>query len=343
MKQAKVRSVLFAAVGTLTVALSQITGVASAATKSTTAPATSNAITNTGNSLKVSPLRTDLQVQPGASGVAKVYVTNLTGKPIVLKAIENDFVAGDEKGTPSLILDPNSYAPSHSLKRFMQPISNITLGTTTATATQEVDVRVVVPKSAQAGGYFGALRFAPAAAGNGQVALSGGIASLILLTVPGPTVEQLTLTNFDVQQNGGSATNFRTPKDLSLFLRFENKGNLQEAPFGQIYVQKGKKTLYTYNFNNAVPRQEILPDSFRRWTVPIKGMGKFGKYTVGAVISYGTKGQSIDITKTIWIIPSGYIIAFVVVILVLAALIIGGYVFLKSYKRRILKSSRRRY
>jgi len=118
---------------------------------------------------------------------------------------------------------------------------------------------------------------------------------------------------------------------------------LQEAPFGQIYVQKGKKTLYTYNFNNAVPRQEILPDSFRRWTVPIKGMGKFGKYTVGAVISYGTKGQSIDITKTIWIIPSGYIIAFVVVILVLAALIIGGYVFLKSYKRRILKSSRRRY
>lgn len=272
--------------------------------------------------------------------MVKVNVTNITSKPIVLQALENDFVAGDENGSPALILNPNSYAPSHSLKRFMVPIPDVAIA---PNATQEVDVKIVVPKAAQAGGYFGALRFAPAGGTSAPVVLSGSVASLILMTVPGPTVEQLTLTNFDIQQNGGTATNFRNSKNLSLFLRFENKGNLQESPFGQIYVQKGKKILYKYNFNNQQPPQEILPDSFRRWTIPLGGMGKFGKYTVGATLTYGTKGESIDITKTIWIIPTGYILAVVITLIVLVVVIIGSWIFLRSYKRRILQSSRRRY
>src|SRR5207302_902165 len=110
-------------------------------------------------------------------------------------------------------------------------------------------------KTAQAGGYFGAIRFAPASgSGAKNVNLSASVASLILMTVPGPATEQLNLTNFDVQQNGSVGSNFRTPEDISLLLRFENKGNLQEAPFGQIYVQKGKKVVYTYNFNQADPK-----------------------------------------------------------------------------------------
>ena len=72
-------------------------------------------------------------------------------------------------------------------------------------------------------------------------------------------------------------------------------------------------------------------------------MGKFGKYTIGAVFTYGTKGESIDITKTIWIIPTTYIFAGVIGVIVLALIVGGGWVFLKSYKRKILQSSRRRY
>jgi len=259
----------------------------------------------------------------------------------MVKPIENDFVAGDERGDPAVVLDPNSYAPTHSLKRFMVPLQDVTIP---AGATKEVDVTISVPKTAQAGGYFGAVRFAPDTGGNSSsVSLGASVVSLILMTVPGPAVEQLTLTNFDVQQNGGTASNFRTSDSLSLLMRFQNKGNLQEAPFGQVYVQKGKKILYTYNFNQKDPKDQILPDSARRWTVPLKGLGKFGKYTVGATFTYGTKGQSIEISKTIWIIPTAYILAIVGAVILLALLIGGGYVFLKSYKRKILRSSRRRY
>jgi hypothetical protein len=225
----------------------------------------------------------------------------------------------------------------------MVPLPVVTVG---PGQTQTVSVNITVPKTAQAGGYFGAIRFAPASltgpSGTGA-SVGESVASLILLTVPGPTVEQLTLTNFDVQQNGGTASNFRTPNNLTVLARFQNKGNLQEAPFGQVYVQKGKKVVYSYNFNQDQPHQMVLPDSARRWTIPLKGLGKFGKYTVGATFTYGTKGQSIEITKTVWIVPTIIIASIVGAVIILAAIAGGLYMFLRSYKRKILRSSRRRY
>lgn len=333
MKIPRLRTASFAAVSAIGLLLGLFGGYASAATTPPTA-------TDNTNSLKLYTLRSSPVIQAGSSGDVSVQVENLTNAPITLKAIENDFVAGDEKGTPAIILDENSYAPTHSLKRFMVPILNFTVA---PKAIQSVTVKIVVPKTAQAGGYFGALRFAPATNSTQPVSLNGSVASLILLTVPGPTVEQLTLTNFDVQQNGGTATNFRTPTDLSLLIRFQNKGNLQEAPFGQVNVLKGKKIVYTANFNQKDPKDEILPDSARRWTLPLKNLGKFGKYTVTGTFGYGTKGQTVNIDKTVWIIPTTYIVAVVVGVLVLLVIILGGWAFLRSYKRRILKSSRRRY
>ena len=337
MKLARIRSYFVAIASGLVLAGSQLGGMVSAATSK---PAANDAAKNNANSLKVSPLRTDLKLDPGGSGVVKTYVTNLTKSTIALEPIENDFVAADEKGTPNLILDENSYAPSHSLKRFMVPLENVTVA---AGATQEVDVHIAVPKTAQAGGYYGALRFAPAAAAGQPVDVSASVASLILLTVSGPVVEQLTLTNFDVQQNGGTATNFRTPDGLELLLRFQNKGNVQEGPFGQINVQKGKKVVYTYDFNQEDPKAQILPDSARRWQIPIKNLGKFGKYTITGTFGYGAKGTTINIEKTVWIVPTTYIFGVIGAIVFLILAIGGTWVFLRSYKRKILRSSRRRY
>jgi hypothetical protein len=317
--------------------LSMSTNFVSAATPAAATKPTTT--TSKSNSLKISPVRSDLSINPGTSAKVPVFVTNVTGNTVTLQAIENDFIAGDEKGTPSIILDANKYAPTHSLKRFMLPITNITLA---PDQTKEVDVTIQVPQSAQAGGYFGAIRFAPANLdGSNSVNLSSSVGSLILMTVPGDFVEKVNLTNFDIQQNGGTGSNFRTPNDLQLFIRFENKGSVQLAPFGQIYVKKGTKTVYTSNFNTVEPKDTILPDSARRWTVPIKNLGKFGKYTVGATFGYGSKGQTIDISKTIWIVPTTYIYGGIAAVVIFIALIVFIVIFLKGYKKRILKKSRR--
>lgn len=337
MKNKTSRKALLLSVLSLILVLGNSTVFAATTTKTPATPTTSN------QQLKLSPVKTDVTVSPGTTGTVKILLTNITNSTLIIKPVENDFVAKGEDGQAALILSPDQYAPSHSLKRFMLPVGNVTLPSNGG-ATVEVGIKV--PKSAQAGGYFGALRFSPTvagASGSTAVALGESVASLIIMTVPGPTTEQLTLTDFSVEQNGSTGSNFRTPNNLSLLVRFENKGNLQESPFGQVYIQKGKKLIYTYNFNQTDPKSEILPDSFRRWTVPVKGLGKFGKYTVGATFTYGTNGSTIEISKTVWIIPTGYIIAAVSAVAILLLLGGGSWIFLKSYKRRILKSSRRRY
>lgn len=291
-----------------------------------------SASSNSANTLKITPVRSDVQVEPGKSGKVDVTVSNLTDAPIVVKPIQNDFIQGDENGTPSLILDENEYAPTHSLKRFMVPLQNVTIP---AKVSKTIPVIINVPKDAQAGGYFGALRLAPTTTeSGGQVNLNASVASIILLTVPGPTEEKLNLTDFSILQGGKAATDFRTPNDLKLTFRFENTGNIQLGPFGKISVKQGDKVVYEYDFNIENPRDVILPDGARRWDVPLEKIGEFGHYTVNATFTYGSKNQSIDIEKSFWVIPTAYIIGAIVAVVVLIGVIIWLIFFLRGRKRR---------
>lgn len=324
-------SLVFALASVLLLVVAPLTGMADAATS-----------TNKSNSMMVSPLRTDITVAPGHSTVVEINITNLTKASLTLDPIENDFIAGaNEDGTPALILDKDKSAPTHSLKQFMIPLKQFTLA---AGKTKTERLTIDVPPTAQAGGYFGALRFMPASEDNSKnVALNSSVASLVILTVPGSTVHKLVLTDFKVQQDGHSTgffDNFSSANNLKLFMRFENDGNAQEAPFGQVNVTKGSKVAYTYNFNDGDPKELVLPDSARRWNIPLKNLGNFGKYTVSGTFSYGN-GHSIQIDQSFWIIPSILIIGVVVAIIVILLLIFGIRAFLKSYKRRILRGRRR--
>ncbi len=297
---------------------------------------TSTKPNNSTNVLKVSPVRTDVEIKPGGSQTVKTIVTNLTNTPITVRPVENDFVAGDERGTPALILDENKFAPTHSLKRFMKPLEDVTIP---ANEEKEIEVVITVPKDAKAGGYFGAVRFAPTdPSGGAQVNLSASAASLILLTVPGNMVEKLSLTDFDIQQDGKSGTFFNTPTNLQTSFRFKNEGSSQVGPFGKISVKHGDKVVYEADFNDKTPREMILPDSARRWDVPVDKVGTFGNYTITGTFSYGQKNQTIEVSKSFWVIPLGIVIAAVVAIIALIALAIGIWFFLRNYKKRILNS-----
>jgi len=288
--------------------------------------------TSTANTLKVSPVRTDVEIKAGSSKEVPITITNLTSNDILVAPIENDFVQGDENGTPSIILDANQYAPTHSLKRFMTPLANVKVP---ANGSAVVNVKIVVPANAQAGGYFGALRFAPTTPDSGgQVNLSASVASLILLTVPGPVTEQLNLTSFELQQGAKAGTDFRTPNDLKAVFRFENKGNIQEGPFGKISVTQGNKVVYDADFNQDTPREVVLPDGARKWEVPLKNVGDFGYYTVHATFTYGSTNKTVEVERSFWVIPTPYIIGAIAAIVVLIGLIVWLIFFLKGRRRR---------
>lgn len=294
-----------------------------------------SSVNSSANVLKVSPVRSDVQIEAGTSKTVKMTVTNLTKSPITVRPTENDFVAGDERGTPALILDASKYAPTHSLKRFMKPLTDVTIP---ASQAKTIEVVITVPKGTQAGGYFGAIRFAPASPdGGGQVNLSASAASLILVTVPGNIVEKLDLTEFNVVQDGKSASYYQSSNDLQATVRFENKGGAQLGPFGKVSVKEGDKVIYETDFNNKDPRDMILPDSARRFDIPLKKIGSFGNYTVVATFTYGKKNQTIEVSKSFWVIPAAVIIAVAAGFLALIGLIVALWLFLRGYKRRILR------
>jgi hypothetical protein len=272
------------------------------------------------NTLKVSPVRTDVQVEPGTVKTVPMTISNLTDENITVRAVANDFVSGDERGTPALILDENEFAQSHSLKRYITPIPNVEIP---ANESVTINVVITVPATAQAGGYFGAIRFAPTDPdGGGQVNLSASVASLILLTVPGDVLEQLELTDFNVQQNGATGSDFRTSDNLQVSARFKNSGGIQLAPFGKISVKNGDTVVYEADFNNKTPRDMVLPGGARIWDIPLENIGEFGHYEVFATFSYGEdSNQSIDVTKSFWVIPWWVIITALAGLLVLIAII----------------------
>lgn len=296
---------------------------------------------NNSSALKISPLRTDVIIRPGETRNVQVNVQNVTTRPLSLEPIENDFVAGDDEGgIPDIIIDKDKFAPTHSLKRFMQPIGKITVA---PGELKTVDVQIKVPQKAQAGGYYGALRFAPASAGGGEnVNISGSAASLILLTVPGNTIESLQLSNFDIRQDKKIVSRLSNPENVDVLLRLENKGNVHVSPFGSVNVQKDGKLVYSAKVNDIKPAGVILPDSSRKWSIPIEKLGSFGKYEISATLGYGGSGETIEVKKSIWIIPGAFIFFAIAALAVLIILLVFIVIGLRAYKRKILRGARRR-
>jgi len=302
-----------------------------------------NAAEANGNGIKVSPVRSDLTINPGESKTVTMTVQNVTGSEATFQAIINDFVANSENGEPALILDSSKYAPSHSLKRYIGNISNFSLK---AGETKNISVNISIPSSAAGGGYYGAVRFAPASTDGGKnVTLSASVGSIILVRVPGDIKDDMTISSFDVRRgkDGVSGSSFFvTNKDLYSVVRFHNSGNVHEQPFGKVQLLKGSKVIQETEINTATPKGNVLPDSTRRFDVKLDKVGAFGKYTVQGNFGYGSNGQLLSATTSFWVIPLPLIVTVIGVIIVLLALIFGLPKAIKRYNRNVLRKAGRR-
>lgn len=301
-----------------------------------------------GNALKVSPVRTDVTMDPGTQRTVTVYISNLTDVPTTLDPVFNDFIAsGNEDGQPQVILDENQYAPSHSLKQFVLNMPNFTIA---PNQTKQIDIKINIPKEAAGGGYFGAIRFQPAQLDDGSketLNLTASVGSLILLRVNGDIREAMNVASLTVHKDKKEAASFFTSnKGLQAVIRFENTGNVQLEPFGKMQVKRFGKAVGSYEINargeNAA-RASVLPESIRRFTQDLKGLSSFGKYTIEGSFGYGSTGQLITAKTTFYIIPLALIILGIIALLIVVFLIFALPRMIRSYNRRIIrKASRRR-
>lgn len=298
-----------------------------------------------GNGIRISPVRSDITVNPGESRTLVLTVQNITGTGATFQAITNDFIPGNnEDGQPALILDSDKFAPSHSLKRYIAAIPNITVASGDS---KNVNVTITVPKDAAAGGYYGAVRFTPTGANDASknVTLSASVGSLILVRVPGDVKENISLLSFEmrkgIEATKGSAF-FTTNKDLYAVARFKNSGNVHEQPFGKIVLRKGTKVLQTVEINNTDPRGNVLPDSVRRFPEKLDKVGSFGKFTIDGNFGYGTNGQLLSGSTSFWVIPLPLIVGVIVLLALLIGLIVGLPKAIKRYNQNVIRRSGRR-
>lgn len=296
-----------------------------------------------GNALKVSPVRMDVKLDPGVTQKISLYVQNLGTIPATLRATTNDFVAGsDESGRPNIILNDNEYAPTRSLKRLISPIPNVTVA---PGENKEVSITIVVPKNAAGGGYFGAVRFQPANAQDSEnLNLSASVGSLVLLRVNGEINEELIVESMDVRKRDVPRLLYTDNKDINAVIRFKNTGNVHLEPFGKLVLKRFGKIVTEYEINNSDPRGNVLPDSVRRFKVPVDKVGSFGKYTLEGNFGYGSTGQLLSATTTFYVVPLFMILIGLGIILLILFLIFVLPRMIRAYNRKIIRrANRRRY
>lgn len=272
-----------------------------------------------GSGYKIFPIRRDITINRGASDTVSVYIQNVSSAVENVQTIFDDFVANpNESGSPSLLLNGNS--TQHGLKQFVKT-SPLTF-TLQPGAEQKVTITITIPKYAAPGGYYGAVRFAPASFyGRKNVNLSASVASLILVKVPGNYQESMNILNFSAAQNGIPRGVFTSSKNLQAIVTFQNTGQIQEEPFGKVVLMKGSKTLGIFPVNNVTPPGNVLPNSARKFIINLSGAGAIGKYTLIGNFGYGSKGQLLTASTSFWIVPINWIIAFIVVLVIILILI----------------------
>ncbi len=266
-----------------------------------------------GNGFRVSPVREELTIQPGKTETVDVSVENITNENIIAHPIVNDFVASDqENGEPRLILDNSAPPSGNSFKTLVGQLPDTPLK---PHERKTVKVTLNVPANAAAGGYYGAVRFSPASiADDKQVALTASVGVLFLVKVPGNILEKLDMITLGASLKDKASSFFTRSPDATV-VRLKNSGAIHLQPFGRIEVKDWRgHVISNQEFNNVDPRGNVLPNSIRKFTTPLKANAKFGRYTVYANLGYSSSGQLISGQSTFWVIPWLFIIALAIVI-----------------------------
>jgi hypothetical protein len=294
------------------------------------------------NGYIVSPVREELTIEKGKSQTVTLTVENATNNATVAKAIVNDFEAsGDETGQPRILLDENVSAASNSFKGLVAKLSSIELG---AHQKKQIDVTISVPQSANAGGYYGAIRFISDNDQNDKnVALSASVGTIFLVKVPGNLKEAMELLQFTASKNGSNGRFFVNGGEIAILTRLRNTGTIHVKPFGRIAITDSRgKEVEAYEFNNLEPRSNVLPNSIRKFEDKLKNKHWLGKYTVTANFGYGSSGSLITAKTYFWVIPTWLFVLMGVVIL---AIIVGAYMLYRKFfasKQHHPRSYRRR-
>lgn len=282
-----------------------------------------------GQSLSVTPPLFQLSVSPGDEWQSAIKVVNPNSYPLTVHAEVFNFEATGESGYGAFIPIDTSTTSKDTLAQWIAIDS--APQSIPAEKSQDISFIVHVPKDASPGGHYAAILIStePSGGTKGQtVQTIQSVTSLFFLRVEGDVIER-----GDIREFRALDSVVNTP-DVTLSLRFENKGNVHLQPKGDIIItnmwgtERGRIPVnYKSSFGN------VLPQSIRDFTFSWKSdfrVSDIGRYTARTTLAYGENGvQSTDAITHFWVIPVKWTLITILFILVsvgLVALIVRTYI-----------------
>lgn len=283
------------------------------------------------DTLKVEPSIVQISLTSGQQTASyTVKLTNLTNNPLFIKYSSRDFGALNQTGNVSFY--GKGYSPATNPHGLQQSISFSNNGVVIPPdSSQQITVNIINANKLAAGGHFGAALFSPSsiasANSNSNVSLQSSVASLIFLTTASGGTQSIQLLPLKVGD-----VRFSMPSIN--YLVFQNNGNTQTSPYGQITLFNPKgQILATKEINTGSGL--ILPGDSRLFQLDFHNIS-LSKFTLPGIyklkIEYKDSGSSqfSTVTKSFlylnwWVIIPG----LVILVLILILLVLVTRIFLK--------------
>jgi hypothetical protein len=304
-----------------------------------TAPA---AQANSGQALEIGPPVINIAGDPGTTIQARISLRDVSPQKLIVSNEINDFVAGDETGTPKILLKSTDTSP-YSIRSWITPLPKFTL---VPRQIQTLNVTIKIPKDAAPGGYYGVIRFTgtpPELEGTG-VSLSASLGSLILLRVNGNVKEHMSVAELYSESKGQKTSLFQSAP-ITLTERLKNDGNIHEQPLGSVTVTdmfgKNIASIAINTQQGDTPPRNVLPGSIRKFQQVLDSsvLGNkflFGKYTVKLDMIYGSGVAPLTAKAEFWVIP--YTLIGIIIIALIVLFFVIRYA-LRAYAQRLLNQS----
>lgn len=303
------------------------------------------------HAMTVSPVRVELNGDPGKTVTGTFKVFNEEKEARTLYTAFENFEASGETGSPSFKPGTEGLASWISAPRAV----DVPAGQST-----EVNFSVAIPANAEAGGYFAAIFVAnvPPSNNPNEVVIGSRVGTLLLFRVNGDIEEGGSLLEFGTKDK----QTFFTALPISFYYRFQNSGADRVFPKSSLTI---KNTIgRTTTVLDANPAEgNVLPGSIRRFEVwwrdkdDSKSLTQgvpadlsffetvsyqwnnfaFGRYSANLEIAYGTKGETVSKSMSLFVLPWQLLL---VELLVLALVIFIGRFIIKRYNTWIVKRAR---
>lgn len=275
-----------------------------------------------GEGLTISPPINELSLKAGEQSQQTIKVTNPTGALMEVYPTVMNFKASGEGGEPAFFPtsdEESKFSVAHWIT-FSQ--SKVALA-----PEQVVDFSytIDVPADAESGGHYGAIFLAtqpPKVESNqSQVSIGSMIGSLILIRVPGPTIEKAYLEKF-------SSLRFAFAPPVGFETKIANLGNIHFKPKGEILIKDfSGNQVDKLVFNESTGN--VLPDSTRKFENVWGAKSSFlqvplGRFTADLRVVYGESDKTLSSQIVFWIVPYWAIasLALLVIVIIIAIILI---------------------